>query len=98
MDRQPYPKRGGTDIFPDVIADIEERAEMGKAQYGTYLQTHNGRNAMQDAYEELLDLACYMKQHLTEVEDWRKRALIAEEHVKLLERVCQINGWPDLSE
>ena len=49
-----------------VIADIEQRAEHGKREYGTYLYPNNGRSALQDLYEELLDAACYIKQRIIE--------------------------------
>jgi len=51
-----------------VIADIRERMEHGKRKYGTALQPHNGRNMLQDAYEEALDLCVYLKGALLEQE------------------------------
>lgn len=53
-------------IYQLVLRDVRERAEHGKKQYGTYLQADNGRNALQDAYEEALDLVVYLKQALQE--------------------------------
>ena len=49
-----------------VAADIEARRQLGIRRYGTPLQAHNGRNALQDAYEEVLDLACYLRQLIEE--------------------------------
>jgi len=49
-----------------VKADLDRRAEHGAVIYGTRLQPHNGRDALQDAYEEALDLACYLKQEILE--------------------------------
>lgn len=49
-----------------VIADIRERMEQGHAKYGVELQAHNGRKALQDAYEEVLDLAQYIRQEMVE--------------------------------
>jgi hypothetical protein len=49
-----------------VRRDLEERERLGIERYGTPLRPHNGRNALQDAYEEALDLACYLKQALIE--------------------------------
>jgi hypothetical protein len=40
----------------------------GIETYGTPLESHNGRDALQDAYEEALDLACYLKQAMIERE------------------------------
>lgn len=71
---QPDPvKNGGTPIYQMVRTDLMGRAEMGRAQYGTYLQAHNGRDALTDAYEEVLDLACYLRQ-LIEEDRTRARA------------------------
>lgn len=54
------------EIVPLVQADLEERARVGTAYYGEPLTTGNGRDALQDAYDEALDLACYLKQALLE--------------------------------
>lgn len=45
-----------------VIADIEQRKQVGVERYGTTLQPFNGRSSSRDAYEEALDLTQYMKQ------------------------------------
>jgi hypothetical protein len=49
-----------------IIADLAARAEMGFKKYGCYLQTHNGRDALMDAYQENLDLVMYLGQALQE--------------------------------
>lgn len=49
-----------------VRQDLEARERVGIARYGTPLQPHNGRDALRDAYEEALDLACYLRQAITE--------------------------------
>lgn len=49
-----------------VLKDIAYRAELGKSRYKTYLQPHNGRSALQDGYEEVLDLAQYLRQRIFE--------------------------------
>lgn len=59
---------GHPDIQSAVIADIEKRREVGIARYGTALQPNNGRDALLDLYEELLDGLCYLKQFLIEQE------------------------------
>ena len=56
------------DIADLVIEDIKKRKKMGKAKYGVPLRAHNGRNALQDAYEEAQDLSLYLKQRLVEEE------------------------------
>jgi len=66
-DSQPMPTANDEpDVQSAVIADIEARRLVGIARYGTALQPHNGRNALLDAYEEVLDLAMYLKQRLIE--------------------------------
>lgn len=44
-----------------VVADVEERKEFGVRKYGTALQSGNGRDMLQDAYEEALDLVMYLR-------------------------------------
>jgi hypothetical protein len=60
------PHEGKTKVLDHVISDLQARAEMGKSKYGHYLETDNGRNALQDAYEEALDMCMYLKQKLLE--------------------------------
>lgn len=54
------------DIQSQVIADIEARRELGIQRYGSALKPHNGRDALRDLYEELIDAACYAKQAMVE--------------------------------
>jgi len=74
------------DIVELVKADLEARANVGAAKYGARLTTdepcHNGISALQNAYEEALDLACYLKMSLT------------EEHIKVYggNQPCGIHG------
>jgi hypothetical protein len=56
----------GPSMHDLVIQDMEARKEFGLKKYGTILQAHNGRNALKDAYEEILDLAVYLRQALEE--------------------------------
>jgi len=49
-------------ITSNIRNDLEDRAQKGLSEYGTYLQSYNGRNATMDAYQESLDLLMYMKQ------------------------------------
>ena len=54
-------------IWELVIADMQARDQLGRERYGTPLQAHNGRNALQDAYEEALDMAVYLRQAIEEL-------------------------------
>ena len=49
-----------------VQEDLWRRSEIGTRKYGEPLRTFNGRSALQDAYEEALDLAMYLKQAIIE--------------------------------
>ena len=51
-----------------VLHDLTDRAAMGRRRYGTLLATNNGRSALLDLYEELLDASMYIKQLLMEIE------------------------------
>ncbi len=53
-------------VWELVIEDMQARDRLGRARYGTPLQAHNGRDALQDAYEEVLDLAAYLRQAIAE--------------------------------
>lgn len=66
---QPPPKPGVQDVTQAVIADLKDRTRLGVQKYGRPLQTQNGRNALQDAYEEALDLCQYLKQARMEQEE-----------------------------
>lgn len=66
MSEQPKPKGKGEAIFPLVIKDLQERERKGIETYGESLRADNGRNALQDLYEELLDAALYVKQVIVE--------------------------------
>ena len=54
------------EVAPLVISDIGKRIEKGAAEYGEPLTTHNGRDALVDAYEEALDLSLYLRQQIAE--------------------------------
>jgi hypothetical protein len=54
------------EVFSLVVADLEERNRVGTIEYGGPLTTFNGRDALWDAYEEVLDLAVYLRQLIEE--------------------------------
>ncbi len=64
--KEPPPLKGTTDIAEAVIEDIKERKKIGMEKYGSPLQAHNGRRALVDLYQELLDAVQYLKQELIE--------------------------------
>lgn len=50
-----------------VRLDLIHREQIGIARYGVPLQPYNGRSAILDAYEEALDLCCYLRQVIEEL-------------------------------
>ena len=66
---EPPPKHNELPSMHDlVIQDMAARKQFGLDKYGTPLQPFNGRKALKDAYEEILDLAVYLRQRLYEEE------------------------------
>lgn len=65
--KQPAPKvNDSRPIWEMVIEDMKQRDLEGRKRYGVPLQAGNGRDALQDAYEEALDLAVYLRQAIEE--------------------------------
>jgi hypothetical protein len=63
---QKNPSKGKEIVIDKVMEDLKARSEMGENKYGTKLQTFNGRSALWDAYQEVLDLAMYLRQEILE--------------------------------
>jgi hypothetical protein len=61
----PKPNRRAS-IQSIVRNDLRQREQFGIEKYGTPLQANNGRVAIVDAYQEALDLVCYLKQVIEE--------------------------------
>lgn len=57
---KPVPNEGRP-VWDMVVDDMKARDNIGRARYGTPLQTNNGRDMLQDAYEEALDLVVYLR-------------------------------------
>jgi hypothetical protein len=77
-----------------VIERMRQRDALGRKKYGTPLQPHNGRNALQDFSEELLDAIVYSEQLQTELK-WLGRDLQTL-LVKLV--ALRYQGMEDLAE
>lgn len=60
-DQPPPVPNTGVAVWQLVMADMLERDKVGRARYGTPLQTHNGRDMLVDAYQEALDLVVYLR-------------------------------------
>ena len=66
IEDQPAPTGDGTPVWDLVITDMQERDNLGRQRYGTPLRTRNGRDALIDAYQEVLDLSVYLRQEIEE--------------------------------
>lgn len=44
-----------------VQHDLGERAMIGIREYGDFLRVHNDRDHLVDAYQDALDLCCYLR-------------------------------------
>lgn len=60
------------DVTKQVIKDLKQRQTKGLIEYGEVLQTNNRRNALLDAYEEMLDGSLYLRQYLMEEKERRE--------------------------
>ena len=64
---EPPPRPGdGKPVWDLVIQDMRDRDQVGRERYGMPLQAHNGRDALVDAYQEVLDAAVYLRQEIEE--------------------------------
>lgn len=71
-DTQPMPVGTDGPIMHEVVIEaLAQRLEVGIRRYGQPLQAFNGRNAAQDAFEEVLDLSVYLAQVMIETEAMR---------------------------
>lgn len=76
---QVIPIPNGEESSHDVlIREVQARKDLGLKRYGTLLQPHNGRDSLQDAIEEAIDLLVY----LIQVKRERDQPANAEEPVK----------------
>ena len=53
-------------IFELIHKDLDERNRKGWLEYGKEMTAHDGRDTLQDAYEEALDLAMYLRKAIEE--------------------------------
>lgn len=58
-----FPNHLMTDLLDE---DMNERDTKGREDYGTPLQPFNGRDSLQDFFEEILDSIVYRKNYLLE--------------------------------
>lgn len=84
---QPPPQANDQPSSHDlVVEDLLKRKEFGLAKYGTLLQVFNGRNSLEDAYDEILDLAVYLRTLLEE----ERRSKSPELDSEILKKAIQL--------
>ena len=66
VDQPPPVASNRVPIVELVMVDLQDRMLIGIERYGMPLQAHNGRDALVDAYQEALDLCCYLRQAIEE--------------------------------
>lgn len=65
MQKRPK-KNSNPEVMELFLKDLKARYEEGVRRYGVPLQPFNGRDPLQDAYEEAMDLAFYLRQAIYE--------------------------------
>ena len=68
-DQQAKPQGEGAPVLGFVLADLTNRALVGKEKYGEPLKVFNGRRSVTDLLQELYDGVMYAKQLELELED-----------------------------
>lgn len=63
----------GPAVWDLVVDDMKGRDDFGFAKYGTRLKAHNGRPHINDAYQESLDLAVYLRAEIIIREEMNAR-------------------------
>lgn len=87
---QPPPEKNDRPAAWDlVVQDMRDRDVFGKAKYGTRLQPFNGRDQLVDAYQEVLDLAVYLRNAIYERDHSEESALLKQNR-ELVERVEEL--------
>jgi len=83
---QPDPVANDRPSAHDLVAvDLMKRKEFGLRKYGTLLQAGNGRDSLQDAYEEALDLMVYLR---TLIEERTQEKELKEKICKIINEHC----------
>ncbi len=61
-----YEDDNGDDTLVKVIVDMRDRDDVGRKRYGVPLTSHNGRDSLIDAYQEMQDFTVYVRTWLDE--------------------------------
>lgn len=94
---QPLPVGNDLPVVHElVIEDLRARLALGVRRYGQPLQPFNGRSALRDLYEEILDAAVYTRQAIYEVEGGGLRPVrpVADHRdLRLYLHECRSTSW-----
>lgn len=100
---QPLPTPGHGESMHDLVAEIlQARKEIGIERYNSILQAFNGRDAGQDAIEEVLDLSVYLMQWNVEMTWLRyKLNVLYNAHIarntvtqsQIIHEIAEKMGW-----
>lgn len=79
---QPVPihQEGEPSMHDLLMAEVEKRKSLGLSRYGTILQANNGRDALQDLLDELIDGCVYLMQLIRERDLRRAEAAQPEDY------------------
>ncbi len=84
---QPLPTESdGPDVWAEIIDDMRRRRQTGLLRYGQPLRPDNGRDALRDLYEELLDALAYVMQTRLERDALREEAAALRRQIAALRR------------
>jgi hypothetical protein len=75
-----------------VIKDFEDRKQFGLEKYGKPLQAGNGRSLV-DAYQESIDLTCYLRKELEEQNAIIKALLLMVQQYLSISRDGDLSHW-----
>ena len=70
--------------YGEIAEDIEARIRLGERKYGTRLKAFNGRVALMDLYQEVLDAINYAQQCVIEEKPSKDEAELLLDKIKLL--------------
>lgn len=99
---EPMPTGNGVDVavvaaqwfknngYDEIAEDIEARIRLGERKYGTRLKAFNGRVALMDLYQEVLDAINYAQQCVIEDKPDKVTAQIILDKLQLL--AVQVQG------
>ena len=88
---QPQPNGQGNPVLGYVLADLTNRALVGKEKYGEPLKVFNGRSSITDLMQELYDAVMYGKQMEMEME------VIGSELDSIAETLLSMDGMDKAS-